>query len=278
MDCVVEPDVVSFAARVVPFLSRQPVRHSVILTLLDARVRGSVVDRTPPVCGYATDAGEVVGVALRTPPWKLSLSAMPAGAAVALEEALWHADPGAPAVFGPVQVAGVFAERRSARTGRPVRAGMAQRIYELGELVRPDVPGLARPAGPAEVPTAARWWQTFAAEAVPGEQAGDAEPAVRRRMDAGTLMLWWDGGRPVSMAGYVGPVAGVARVAPVFTPPEHRRRGYGSAVTAACSAHALARGADAVMLYTDLANPTSNAIYQRIGYRPVADAADFHLD
>lgn len=278
MDCVVEPDVVAFAERVVPFLSRAPVEHSVILTLLAARTGGAVVDQTPPVCAYATDAGEVVGVALRTPPWKATLSVMPVGAAIALEQVLWEADPGAPAVSGPVESARLFAERRSARIGRPARVGMAQRMYALTDLVPPEVPGAARPVEPGDVSLVARWWQDFAAEAVPGEPAGVTESAVRRRMAVGVLRLWWDGGRPVSMASYVGPVAGVARVAPVYTPPEYRRHGYGAAITAACSANALAHGAAKVMLYTDLANPTSNSIYQRIGYRPVLDASDFHFD
>ena len=74
--------------------------------------------------------------------------------------------------------------------------------------------------------TAARWWQDFAAEAAPGDPTGDAVRAVRRRVAARTLFLWWDGDRPVSMAGYVGPVAGIARVAPVYTP-----RSIGAVVT-----------------------------------------------
>lgn len=277
MECVLESDVVAFAERVTPFLSARSVEHSVILTLLAARVDRTVRDEVPPVCALAVDGGEVVGVALRTPPWKATLSVMPAEAATALEEALWKADPDAPAVSGPLPAPRLFAECRSARTGRPVRPGMAMRLYELGELVPPTVPGRAAPVGPDTMTTATRWWQDFATEATPGDPAGDAARAVRRRMETGALTLWWDAGRPVSMAGYVGPTAGVARVAPVYTPPEHRRRGYGAAATAACSAHALARGAGTVMLYTDLANPTSNSIYQRIGYRPVSDAADFHL-
>lgn len=66
-------------------------------------------------------------------------------------------------------------------------------------------------------------------------------------------------------------VAGVTRVGPVYTPPEGRRNGYGTAVTAACTAGALQAGAEHVVLFTDLANPISNSIYQQIGYRPVSD-------
>lgn len=63
----------------------------------------------------------------------------------------------------------------------------------------------------------------------------------------------------------------MSRIGPVYTPTDQRGRGYASAVTAAASAHALAQGAAEVLLYTDLANPTSNSIYQQIGYRPVED-------
>ena len=65
----------------------------------------------------------------------------------------------------------------------------------------------------------------------------------------------------------------MVRVLAVYTPPEHRGRGYGGAVTAAVTQAALDAGADDVVLFTDLANPTSNALYQRLGYRPIEDRA-----
>jgi predicted GNAT family acetyltransferase len=73
------------------------------------------------------------------------------------------------------------------------------------------------------------------------------------------------------MAGTQRSVAGVVRLGPVYTPPAERRRGFGGAVTAAVSQAALVAGATDVVLFTDLANPTSNALYQRLGYRPVED-------
>ena len=85
------------------------------------------------------------------------------------------------------------------------------------------------------------------------------------------LTLWEADGEPVAMAGLTRTVAGVARVSGVYTPPAHRQRGFGGAVTAAVSRQALDAGAAAVVLYTDLANPTSNALYPRLGYRPVED-------
>ena len=69
----------------------------------------------------------------------------------------------------------------------------------------------------------------------------------------------------------------MSRVAPVYTPPEHRANGYGSAVTAAVSQHVMNAGATSVVLFTDLANPTSNSIYQKIGYRPVYDSTELEF-
>jgi predicted GNAT family acetyltransferase len=107
----------------------------------------------------------------------------------------------------------------------------------------------------------------------------DVLPLVRERMDAQRLWLWEDAaGVPVSLAARTAAVAGVARIAPVYTPPERRRNGYAAAVTAACTADALARDAERVVLYTDLADPSANAVYQRIGFRPIRGRRVVHFN
>ncbi len=113
------------------------------------------------------------------------------------------------------------------------------------------------------------WLAAFAQET--GESAGRPADAVDDRLSYRGLTLWEAGGAPVSLAGRHRAAAGTVRVAPVYTPPEHRRRGYAGAVTVAVSQAALEDGADHVVLFTDPANPTSNALYQRLGYRPVED-------
>ena len=86
------------------------------------------------------------------------------------------------------------------------------------------------------------------------------------------FVLWVVAGAPVSMAMLRAPAFGVSRIGPVFTPRDQRGNGYGSAVTAAAAdlAH-RGSGAPDVVLFADLANPTSNAIYQRIGFEAVGD-------
>jgi predicted GNAT family acetyltransferase len=73
------------------------------------------------------------------------------------------------------------------------------------------------------------------------------------------------------MAGVTRAAAGAVRVGPVYTPPGQRRRGYAGALTVAVSQAARDAGAQQVVLFTDLANPTSNALYQRLGCTPVGD-------
>lgn len=87
----------------------------------------------------------------------------------------------------------------------------------------------------------------------------------------GGLTLWETDGVPVSLAGVSRRVAGTVRVANVYTPPEHRGQGYAAAVTAEVSRVAREDGAREVLLFTDLANPTSNGVYRRVGYEAVSD-------
>ncbi len=125
-------------------------------------------------------------------------------------------------------------------------------------------------AGRADRDLLVAWWQAFGREA--GSLAeSDSGRTVDHRLGHDGLTLWEDDGRPVSMAGLTRQVAGTIRVGPVYTPPGLRRRGYAGAVTAAVSQAALDAGADEVLLFTDLANPTSNSLYQRLGFRPVED-------
>ena len=110
--------------------------------------------------------------------------------------------------------------------------------------------------------------------AAPRRSSTTGSPPRRRG-----ILLWEDGGEPVSLAGWGGPTPNGIRVGPVYTPPELRGRGYATALTAELSQRLLdgrlfEGGRRFCFLYTDLANPTSNAIYERIGYRRVAESAE----
>jgi predicted GNAT family acetyltransferase len=147
---------------------------------------------------------------------------------------------------------------------------MRVRLFRLGGLVPPDpVPvGRARVAREPDRALMCRWYQAFLDEL--GETDGDVAAAVDDRMGYDGIMVWEVDGEPVSMAAHTRPIAGMVRVGPVYTPPDARRHGYAAGVTAAVSERARAVAGE-VLLFTDLANPTSNGIYRRLGYVPLQD-------
>ena len=281
-------DPLIFADKVEPFIRRDPVRCSVLATTLKGAIRRGAPAGSLWMLVRSDDAtptgADVVLAGMLTPPFGLWLApihgAHPERALEMLARELLNraGGPGTalPGVVGVVGSATPFARLWHELTGRRPRVTMSTRMFELTELSEPvGVPGRARPAGGGDVDLCVRWLEAFRAEAVPGEPGSDVQTLVQRRIEHGALTLWEDGGRPVSLAGTSTVVAGVARIGPVYTPIEHRRHGYGAAVTAAATRAGLAAGAQRCMLFTDQANPTSNALYPRLGYRPVGDALTY---
>ena len=261
------------------FLARREAEHNVMLGLLPAIRAG----HWPDPHFYVVRAGErVVAAALRTPPLNLILSMVddPAAIAVAVEE-LAGTTPDLPGVVGPKWPADEFAALWQTRTGRKARLKMAERIYRLSALIpaRPTA-GALRQAGPADREIVVEWVRAFALEAL-GQNEGATDPAAIADYWLGTQGRWlylWDDGGPVSMCGASGETPNGIRIGAVYTPPEHRDRGYASACVAAVSEAQLDRGRRFCFLYTDLANPTSNKIYQAIGYRPVCDVDEYRFE
>lgn len=223
------------------------------------------------------DGPRIAAAALQTPPFNLVVARPLAGSA--LDELAYGIGHDLPGVTGAVPEVDAFAIAWEARTGRTRRRQMAQRIFRL-TTVRPvgGVSGRPRPATMDDRSLLVEWIQAFAEEAVPDSPA-TAASMVDARLKEGTggFLLWEDDG-VVSVAGWGGLTPNGVRIGPVYTPPEHRRRGYGSAVTAAASANQLAEGRRFCFLYTDLDNPTSNKIYTEIGYEPVCDSIDYAFE
>jgi len=265
-------DVEAFADRTWDLLAAGPAEQTVALTIVESLRAGHRWSDSPALFGWYLDEAEVRGAVCMTPPFEMLLAVVPDDAIVALVAALRAGDVALPGVNGDVPTVERFAGAWLEGTALHARTAFEQRLYALGTLHRPDPlpPGRARTAADADLDLAAQWLRAFQQEA--GVPATDVERVARASIDDRRLWLWEDeGGSVVALAGRTAPAARVSRVAPVYTPPACRRRGYGAAVTAACTADALDRGADHVVLFTDLANPTSNAIYQRIGYRPMTD-------
>ena len=265
------PDVDGFLAAAGPFLAEREAEHNLLLGIGSNLQAGLVPTPSEPndffVCRAA---GRIVLAALRTPPYNLVLSevddpeALPALADATTELGLLG-------VSGPSGPAGAFAERWGAAVGRRPRLVLAERIFRLTR-VRPPAqpPGRLRLATPADRGLLVDWFQAFADEALPAGSPPFDPGLVDRRIAAGGIYLWDDDG-PVAFASVGSRTPHGARVGPVYTHPARRGRGYASACVAGASQAGLNSGLRFLFLFTDLANPTSNHIYETIGYEPVRD-------
>jgi GNAT superfamily N-acetyltransferase len=268
-------DVVEFLTAAGDFLRSRAAENTVILTATETiRARGATAfGPDDPLFGWwAAPGGPVTAAFMHTPPYGLALTTMPAKVAEALAGTLADRGRYLPWVTGDADVSSSFAAAWELRTGQPARVGRRMRLFRLGRLLPPDPapPGRARIAAPADSGLLLDWLEAFRQEADPSAEPV-AERLVADRLSYGGLTLWETGDGPVSLAGVTRAVAGQARIGSVYTPPERRGRGFGGAVTAAVSQAARNAGVAEVLLYTDLANPTSNALYQRLGFQPVSD-------
>ena len=265
-----------FRAIAEPLYRRDPVTNTIELTLLRAGRFGD-----DAVLLSVWDDGVAVGAALQTPPYPLACNGIPvdANAAVAAELARIH--PALTGVRGKRDMALAFADAWHAATGLAGTVTTQERLYRLGTLQPPaSVSGAHREATEADTALLVDWVEQFFVETFSHQR--DDTAGLRYIDNANAVgdrfVIWDDGGSAVSMAMLRAPAAGVSRIGPVFTPQGSRGHGYGSAVTAAAAQLARDGGVDDVVLFADLANPTSTAIYQRIGFEAVADSVRVEFD
>ncbi|SDP52167.1 FR47-like protein [Actinopolyspora xinjiangensis] len=270
----------SFRRFAEPSYLTDPVRHTIPVTVL-AEAREYEAG-TSPVLLTLHEAGTVLGAYFRTPPFPGDVGALPCSGSALPEtvEALRAHDPEPGSLRGPAE----FVDRISAewcrQTGASRELRTRQRLYRLGTLDFPvEVDGEERGFFESDVTWLADWRAEYARDA--GDVAIGTEPSERRLrsfMDSGRVpVLWSDGVRPVSMAFYTIPRRGMSRIGNVYTPSRFRRNGYGAAVTASAARRAWRAGASRIVLFADLANPTSNSVYLRLGFRPVHDTHEIAL-
>jgi predicted GNAT family acetyltransferase len=275
-------DAARFLAEAAPLLLADEARHNLILGIAGT-IRDSEDLYPLRTLWLVRERGEVVAAALRTPPYNLVLARPRTSHALeALAEAVAGED--LPGVVGTEPEIHEFAELWSRRTGVPAHTNMRQGVYALERVEPlPAAPGFARVATADDRELALRWWVAFGEEVLHegGSGRDRAEATLDHRLSSATagILLWEDAGSPVSLAGWGGRTPNGIRVGPVYTPPELRGRGYATALTAELSQRLLDGrlyecGRRFCFLYTDLANPTSNAIYERIGYRRIAESAE----
>jgi len=240
------------------------------------RVReGRAYGEGAPLFLAVHDEESLIAAVIRTPPYNMILHCRPdrLDALDAVASHLIEIGHPLPGINGTVNVASAFASSWYRQTGQTSTVRMSQRIYTLTEATPPrNVSGHMRWAREEDIDRLAQWFLAFCDEAVPDAPPPDPTENVRQFMSAGKLAVWDDGGM-VSIAGSSRGTPNGATISAVYTPPEHRGHGYASACVAALSQWLLDDGKHFCTLYTDLSNPTSNKIYQNVGYRRIADCA-----
>jgi hypothetical protein len=228
------------------------------------------------------DDGSVLAAAVHTPPWRPALAdTVDRDAVVALAAAMHDDLETIEGVLGNVPTADWFAAAWTELTRIDPEVVIREGVFQLETVADvPIPPGAARPGTAADEELLVHWFMNFLTEALPHESPNEeqARRNVGLRLDdnpTNGVWVWEVKGEVVSLSGYGGPTPNGARIGPVYTPPDVRGHGYATALVAAQTQWLLDHGRRFCFLFTDLANPTSNAIYERIGYRKVAEAVDY---
>jgi predicted GNAT family acetyltransferase len=253
-----------------PLVAERPMWLSVIASNIEGLVADPTRYDSPRWWVGRDEEDAVVAAFMHTPPHPLHVGFATPDQGRDLARLLLSQGDDLVGVGGLRAAAQAFATEWAPAQAIPVRTLMELGVYDLP--YRPRLPfsvsGRYRRATLDDLDLTDGWAGDFHhAVATTGTPA-----STLTHIQAGRLGLWEDGsGVPVSMAYASVPGGGVTRVSGVWTPPEHRGHGYASAVVAALSDERMDDG-EVCMLYTDLANPTSNGIYQALGYRRIGDS------
>jgi len=281
------PTATLFLAKMRVLLEADEARNGLMLGLA-LRVEGEpqAYGRGDPYFATTEDEAGIVAAALMTPPHGLLLyctrdsdAAEVTAALTAIAQQLQADGWSLPTVNGPRAIATCFADCWSRLTDVPYELVMATRVFVLRTVRHPhDSAGHLRAATAADHALAVAWLRAFDRESQPMQEQEEEQfhKSVRQKTAAGQLFFWEDG-QPVSMVGLSRPTARGISIGPVYTPPEYRSRGYASSAVARLSQQLLDTGKEFCVLFTDLANPTSNHIYQAVGYQPIEDYAFYRF-
>ena len=268
----------AFLDRAEAWLLAREAENNLPLGIVGSVARGTDRYGSPLYFATVEQGDDVRGCAFRTPPYKLGLTRMPTRAIPLLAGDVAEVYDSIPAALGPNRVVRAFGEAWAALRGVRAVDGARQRIHVAEDVIAPATmpPGVMRPAAHADIPLVASWLEAFSRETRLPEPG---DPRRRARSLTGgdggnSLLALWEDEVPVSMAGFPARTRHGVRIGYVYTPPRHRRRGYATALVSQVSRQILESGFSHCVLYTDLANPTSNGIYRRLGYRPLLDVMD----
>ena len=267
----------AFGRVALPYLAKRETANNLQLSVLDHVMTGRYAGAI--LLAAEDEHGDLAALLMRTPPFPLLVAegCHPEARERLLAWLLEH-DRELPGMVGPLGPTRAAVAWWHEHGGRAMRLALHEGVYRLRRL-RPAAraPGRMRTAEFGDRTLVLPWLRAFEEEAF-GHVRGEPEESWASFHSGGVrrLYLWEDaGGTVVSLAARSGRTPTGVRIGPVYTPPPLRGRGFAEALIAALSQRELDEGARQCFLYTDLANRTSNALYERVGYERVGEAGEF---
>lgn len=263
----IENDLALFNKKVASFLEREPSLHSMILSLLkryeELNKPTSLIVSSPTLVGLQTEKERA-----------LLISSASETDAENFAKELFQQNISLPGVNGPLPAVDAFAKTWERLSGQSLKLALNLRLFELRKVILPKMPsGFFRLAKESDLDLLLKWIKEFHHEAIPHDPLSSDEvllKSLKQNIEGKNYFLWEASGEIVCWVASSRETEREAWIAPVYTPQNLRGKGYASALVAEVSQRILNRGKIA-LLFTDLANPTSNSIYQKVGYRPLTD-------
>jgi predicted GNAT family acetyltransferase len=269
-------DIDDFLSTTQPILELEEAANNVMLgSCLRLKKRLSPKDPAPFLATVKDSHDKIALIAVMTIPLRVIVYDTPTSdtyeALEILANHVFRFEPNLSTVMAKPKVSRKFAEMFSKISGKKLQIQFEHRAFELQDVIHPTITqGHLEQATPEDLELVTQWNYSFVKEALYEDDLPRARESAKRKIREKEIYLWIVG-KPVSMAGSARPTENVIAVNTVYTPPENRGNGYASACVATLSQKLLDSGYKSCVLFTDLANPTSNKIYQNIGYKPVAD-------
>jgi predicted GNAT family acetyltransferase len=274
MEFRVYEDPQEFANAVGPFLEKEEATNNMLLALLENVKSRTTSEEMPLMCAIFSSEGPQ-SVAIQFPRLPMVISESSTEALNLMAAGLKSRS--LVGVVAPARTSEAFSKLWSARQGLNYKLGMDQSIFQLSQVERPLLPqGRIKKCTVAEEDLITRWMIDFYSESMPYEhhKTEVLRDVVLEKLSLGNVFVW-QVDVPTCMSIISGETPNGMRVGYVYTPQKFRKRGYATALVAEQSQYILDQGKKFCFLYTDRSNPTSNGIYQKIGYQMVAHSQHY---
>jgi predicted GNAT family acetyltransferase len=264
-----------FLARTKPWLEKAEAKNNLILGIAAYFASCAGQLKGSPYFLTVEGNGTIVGAALMAPPRRILLTRMPHPAVTLLADYLLEEAASVPGVLGPKAEAKLFANYWTSKTGRSCHLKMSERIYACEKVIPPvHAFGQLKPAKEVDQALLSDWCEQFCIDARIDDETVYFKAQLPRKLADQSIFVW-ETDEAVSMAAIERETAHGVAISWVYTPRHLRNKGYATACVAALTQRMLDSGKQFCCLYTDLTNPTSNSIYQKIGYQPICDVQDW---